>query len=1287
MLKLKKIHILGFKSFCDRTELSLAGTGIAVVVGPNGCGKSNILDGVSWVLGEQSAKTLRGSHMSDVIFAGTRDRKALGMAEVTLTMVDPEAYEGPIPVEPEVLVDHDGPSDWDEAEIRRQRAAEAEEIASSEQPGQVIEDEIGDSQGEPKAESPEAGKEELAKTEAGVAQPQVVLKIRRRKFQRSFQKGEIVITRRLFRTGESEYLLNGKLCRLRDIQDIFMGTGLGPESYAIIGQERIGQLLSSKPHDRRSIIEEAAGITRFKTKKRLAELRLESAKQNLARVDDIFDEVTRQMNSLKRQAAKAQRFAQVRDELRARLRVVLASRMALMDAEQARLDQEIAALSEQITAASGEIGTTEANQHALTERGYEVEKQQHEAQQRANEASVELERAAARERNNTERVSELEARLASAAAEIEQTRTQLSSITEERNQQRTFLETAAGEAKAFRQKVEGHQHEARAAAEEVFGAERQLEAARRHVLHLLNTANNARNSVTQSEESLAALEREAERLNAEMTQSRNELENLGVQSGQARLSFETATERLKGLEGEIVALRESLQARRAEENAVRAKANQLRGEHATLTGRRNSLESLIRNHSYSTNTVRQLLKPGALTNGSAPVGTLADFLEVSGEHEGVVDEFLRDELNYVVVKSWSAAEHGVNLLKSGVDGRATFLVHPEGPAAVAAGHTDDEVRADGVTPLREAIRVLNGFGRSLETILPKLRNGYIVEDSTQAQRLSEQHARAFFLTPGGECFHNTTVTGGKPATEGPLALKRDLRETEKKLSALEGALRAAETEAATLAKTIEELSAQLEARNEERRQAERDTANQGAALRQMEAEVQRIDRRLNDWMVQAGRNKDAREAKAASIDQKRDEVARLEGEHKQAEAGLDTQQAELANLRQKRESMQQEAARITAELAGLEERRRGAEAAFQRIDRLHADLERRVQSIEQQRVAADREREQRIGESSALAARQEELAALRAEAQSQAKTLGEEAQSIRQQLAGIEGQLKEARSVIDQQRDRRTMLSTAVAKLRADLEHLEASCLNEVNTEASALRADETLTHIVDEELAVEEETCRTLRQKLDAMGPVNMMALEEYKETADRHTFLEAQRKDLMESIENTQETIREIDQISRTKFDEAFARINENFSQVFTRLFHGGQAFLRLTDEENQAESGLDIVASPPGKKLQNVLLLSGGEKALTAISLLVGIFQFQPSPFCVLDEVDAALDETNVGRLADLLYSLSKDTQFLLVTHSKRMMQSADMIYGVTMQEPGVSRVVSVKLGGQEAQRATA
>jgi chromosome segregation protein len=1271
MLKLKKIHILGFKSFCDRTELTVAGTGIAVVVGPNGCGKSNILDGVSWVLGEQSAKTLRGSNMQDVIFAGTRERKPLGMAEVTITLVDPEAYEGPIPVEPLVQVDHDGPADWDENEARRRRAAEAEEIISNEQPGQTLDEETSDQpQSMSSGEGPQA----------------VVLKIRRRKFQRTPQKGEIVITRRLFRTGESEYLLNGKLCRLRDIQDIFMGTGLGPESYAIIGQERIGQLLSSKPHDRRAIIEEAAGITRFKTKKRLAELRLESAKQNLARVDDIFEEVTRQMNSLKRQAAKAERFGAVRDELRGRLRVVLASRMALMDADQARLDKEIAALTEQINVSATGIEEQEAAQHSLTERGYQLESEGQEAQNRANAAAVERERAAAKERANTERVAELEIRISAAGAELQQTQTQLAGIIEERTQQQSFLATAAEEARVFRQQVEARQQEARAAADEVFAAERQLESSRRQAMQLLTLTGNARNHTAQGEESLAALEREAQRLEAEMSTAAGELENLSAQSGEARLRFESATETLKRLESEIAALRESLQSRRADEAALRARANQLNGETAKVAGRRDSLQSLIRNHSYSSDTVRRLLKPGALAEGMAPVGTLADFIEVSGAYEGVVDEFLREELNYVVVKSWTAAEQGVELLKSGVDGRATFLIHSADQAVLFEENTE-AISGPGLTPLKDSIRVLNGFGRSLETILPKIRHSYLVEDPAEALRLAGRYHYAFFLTPGGECFHNSTVTGGKPASEGPLALKRELREAEGRLGKLEVELTQTETEAAALVVVIEEMAAQLEARSEERRLAERDAANQGASLKQMDSETERVRRRLEEWKAQAARNGDAREAKKTSIDQNRAEMLRLEAEHRTAEAALDALQAQLSLQRQKRESLQQEAAQVTAELAGLEERRRGAEAAFQRIDRLHADLERRVQSIEEQRTAATAEREQRVTESAELVQRELELATARAEALAQAQKMNAEALTLRQQLATLEAQLKIGRASLDQLREERAKRSSEVAKLGADLEHLQTSCLAEVNVEAAALRADEQIARLSGEELTAEEETCQTLRQRIEQMGPVNMMALDEYKETAERHGFLEIQRVDLMESIENTQNTIKEIDQISRTKFDEAFARINENFAVVFARLFQGGQAFLRLTDAENQAESGLEIVASPPGKKLQNVLLLSGGEKSLTALALLVAIFQFQPSPFCALDEVDAALDETNVGRLAELLRSLSKETQFLLVTHSKRMMQTADMIYGVTMQEPGVSKIISVRLGAREQQRATA
>src|SRR5436853_5701976 len=389
VLKLKKLQILGFKSFCDRTELKFHGEGIAAIVGPNGCGKSNVSDAISWVLGEQSARTLRGARMEDVIFAGTRDRKPTGMAEVALTLIDPEVYEGDHGGAPEIDIQDDFcGEDWDEAGIRAASIEDAAQAEEETRPGQFMDadgniitappqhSESGEVLGvvtEAPAES--AGPEAVPCPEASELSPEVVLKIRRRKFKAQFHAGEIVVTRRLFRSGESEYLLNGKLCRLRDIQDIFMGTGLGPESYAIIEQGRIGQILSSKPHDRRAIIEEAAGITKFKTKKRLSELRLEQSRQNLSRINDIFDEVTRQMNSLKRQASKAERYSRLREELRNKLRIVLAGKFAQLERESSDLQTQLQTLGEELHAKSEAAAKIEGEQAAAKERGYSLEQE------------------------------------------------------------------------------------------------------------------------------------------------------------------------------------------------------------------------------------------------------------------------------------------------------------------------------------------------------------------------------------------------------------------------------------------------------------------------------------------------------------------------------------------------------------------------------------------------------------------------------------------------------------------------------------------------------------------------------------------------------------------------------------------------------------------------------------------------------------------------------------------------------------------------------------------------
>ena len=1287
MLKLKKVQILGFKSFCDRTEVQLSGEGIAAIVGPNGCGKSNISDAITWVLGEQSAKSLRGIKMEDVIFAGTRDRKPTGMAEVSLTLVDPEVYDGAsLDGEPEIVIDEATPTDWDETTLRQQNAAETEEAVAEAQPGTIIDGEAKGPQIVPTATEGDAAAE--------LANPNnVVLKIRRRKFGRApVRAGELTITRRLFRSGDSEYLLNGKICRLRDIQDIFMGTGLGGESYAIIGQERIGQLLSSKPLDRRAILEEAAGITRFKTKKRLAELRLEAARLNLSRVNDIFDEVTRQMTTLKRQASKAERYGTLRDELRTRLLVVLASRMSQLDIEQAATAEKIAALATQIDAQAANIEAMDTEHSEGIRNGYTLDQQIREANTQANQSAVELERITSRTAANGDRIAELTNRLATGTDDLAQAREQLASLAGELEQHRSFLENATAESAGSREAAQTRQAQAQEAVRAVAQSEQQAEQNRRASMQLMQSIGQTRNEEAQAAASLAGLEREAERLVSESDIAKQELETLGLQRGQVALSFESVTERLKRLEAEIAELRLQIEASRAEESQSKRRGDQLRGEVATLNGRRNSLEGLIKEHSYSTDTVRNIFKTDTYkqnTNGMAAVGTLADFLEVDGKYESVVDEFLRDELNYIVVKSWDAADAGMHLLQTDVSGRATFLVHPNDAQAnfafaegmQSAAQTNIE-GIEGVVPLKECVRVLDGFGRSLEVILPKLREGFVAPDSYTARSLALSNPQAFFLSPSGETFHNVTVTGGRPRAQGPLALKRELVEVQLKVEKAEQELAQTDLHAADLQHQIAALSATIEGKTHERRDAERESANSGAALRQMESEVARIERRLQDWALTSERNRDARNQKADLIARRQQEAAAFENERVTLETNLTALQEQLDQLRSRREELQQVAATASAALAGLEERRRNAAANFEQTNRIYNGQSQRIQQLAQQLEASAAEKLRREEETAALAVQHTDLSELRATAVAEGVRLTAEAAELRTSMAELDQRLRTLRHETEALREQRATLTARAAKLASDIEHIDATCLNDLGSEAITLREDQTIARIEGDSLHTEEEEARALKQRLEAMGPVNMMALEEYNETVTRHTFLETQRKDLLDSIENTQASIKEIDDVSRMKFDEAFKVINENFSVTFSKLFGGGQAFMKLTDAENSNESGIDIVASPPGKKLQNILLLSGGEKALTALSLLVGIFQFQPAPFCILDEVDAPLDETNVGRFAKLIHEMSASTQFVVITHSKRTMAQADVIYGVTMQEPGVSKIVSVNLNRRDS-----
>ena len=1294
MLKLKKLQILGFKSFCDRTELKFHGEGIAAIIGPNGCGKSNIADAISWVLGEQSAKSLRGARMEDVIFSGTRDRNPTGMAEVSLTLIDPEVYGGPDTNAPtEIEIQDDLPAagincdqDWDEAEVRAQAAAETERAVEEAQPGKAEEVE-GETAAEAPANAVPANESPANDSAVAVLVPQVVLKIRRRKFnQQQHHAGVISVTRRLFRSGDSEYLLNGKLCRLRDIQELFMGTGLGPESYALIEQGRIGQILSSRPTDRRNIIEEAAGITKFKTRKRLAEARLEDAKTNLNRVNDIFEEVTRQMNSLKRQASKAERYARLRDEMRAKLRVVLASKFTQMEQESVTLDAQIHELGEEIRQQSESVQQSESEHSERTQRGYAIETETRQNRDRLNQIAIEGDRGKARTRTNEERCAELIVRTASAEAEMAQAQQRLAALEEERDGHQQLLDSAAADLAAAQQELALSQQETACASINLALLEDEQESHRAAILQAVGGASNLRNQLTQSEERLAGIGREEQRLRTEIATASSQSETFGGQRGQIALEFESVSQRASGLAAEITSLREALETKRSAENDTKKHLDSIRSEYATALGKKGSLEAVIAEHGYSTESVRRLFQSGAMQGGNTPAGVLADFLEVEPRYERVVEDFLRDELNYVVVKSWDAADEGLRLLRSDVNGRATFLVHPEDSQAKFSFLADESQHYaplnDTVLPLKNSIRVLNGFGKSLEVILPKLGNGYIVPDPAVARELALSSPDAFFLSQTGECFHNVTVTGGKQRSEGPLSMKRELRDVLRLLEELERALRDNEMLAITLGREIKENTSLLDRLEEEKREAEKQALTSGHLLRQLDGEMSRVRERIAIGERELQRLAAERQEQESLIASRQSELTTVEQARTQFETQLAAGQDRLAALRGQRDAAAETTSQRAARVATLEERHRSATTLLQRIETLVAEMRERAGALQNQMESASAEIAQRQNENVQLAEQFVQFEAERNAGEAREGLLQLESEQVRTRLAEIEELLRSTRQQLDLARDRRGELSATAAKLQSDLQHLADTCLNELGVERAVLMAeavsDKPIPLVTGNELAAEDQAHREMRARLDAMGPVNMMALEEYKETAERHQFLATQRKDLLDAIENTAATIREIDQVSRQKFEEAFHKINENFQATFRKLFGGGQGFMRLTDLENSAESGIDVVASPPGKKLQNVLLLSGGEKALTALALLVGIFQYTPSPFCILDEVDAPLDESNIARFTELVREMSVQTQFILITHSKRTMSIAPVLYGVTMQEPGVSKLVSVRFG---------
>ena len=1239
MYKLKKLELLGFKSFADRSRLEFA-DGVAAVVGPNGCGKSNLSDAITWVLGEQSARLLRGERMSDVIFNGTGTRPPTGMAEVSMTLVNPEYNEAGVP---------------EEAEPTEEAEPAAAELAGFEPeiPGNGHGDGNGNGNG----------------NGAG-AKPQ-------KYFHRS---GEITVTRRLFRSGESEYLINGDACRLRDIQDLFMGTGLGPESYAIIEQGRIGQILSSKPSDRRLMLEEAAGVSKFKTRKRLAEAKLESSRQNLSRIADILEEVTKQVNSLKRQASKARRYRELHEELRGRLKTVLVSRLKALEVEFQRLRAELAQVQETCLVAAQELEALEHDQKGATERYEGLEDQLTQCRERLSQGDLERERLLSRLEQVKQQTGNLEARTGEAARESSELQAQLATLeqqTAERAQQAEKLQQEYATAKDTLAQVVMRQEDLNF---QLGAAEQDVETCRQSLMAVVSHAAEVRNQLVQAEEAGLAVERQAARTDAE--KSRIEAEHLRLTAElEAYLSeHQRDASTLAELAESVSQTARDLEQARSDEVSLRSQVETLGREYSGSIARKEALEQSLARHAYSTESVRRLLSGEIPMNGSQfqPMGLLADFVEVSSGYEEVVEEFLKQELECVVVEQHAQARSGIALLQREGTGRSTFFVTHLPSSGHSQPNNDSPVRTEPgvVAAVRELVRFESKLGLNGDIVLPSLANAYMVEDDAAAERLASAYPECHFLTAKGAQYHHRMVSGGKGSSAGPLALRRDFRELERRTAELETQIKASEAALANAEAETKRLDAQLKSLTGSKMEAEKKAVVADEKLRQTREGCDRTRRQL-DALISEATMLNAERAKV----EERQISLRAEMETAGASKGQREKAIALAaqlarELRVGLDRLAQDIADAQSAARALEERTRAAEAEASRLRVAAQDFHNRIARLGQQTEAWQQERERLAQESEAHQLRLQQLQLDLEVARIELRDLEEESRTVRAERDTLGPRVDAARAELEARRQKRSEAEVALARAESDYAHHSQQCRDELNTDPAALLAELAPESVLaGEALQLAEEELRQLKTRIENLGPVNMMALEELQEAEERLTFLDTQRQDLLSSIEDTAQAIREIDQVSRQQFLEAFKAINAYFAESFRVLFGGGIGEMRLADE-NDADSGIDVVAQPPGKRLQNVLLLSGGEKAMAALALLIAIFRYTPSPFCVLDEVDAPLDEANVERLTRMIQSMSRHTQFILITHSKRTMEIAQVMYGVTMEEPGVSKLVSVR-----------
>ena len=1192
MMKIERMQISGFKSFSETTEVVFP-DGITAVVGPNGCGKSNIGDAINWVLGEQSAKSLRGSSMQDVIFNGSEARKPQGMAEVSLHLA-----------------------------------------------GRLLGD--------------------------------------------GGEKKQISITRRLFRDGESDYLLNGAKSRLRDIQDLLREERVGAQTYATIEQGRIDQILNAKPKDRRLIIEEAAGIGGFKHKRRLAELKLEATHANLLRVNDIVIEVARQIGSLRRQAAKARRYGRLRDELHARESVRFGAKARRLDAELARLREAEAAALAVEAASSARLATLESRivaERTSLEDAVRAGRAQTEA---LHQLELEIDRgeaAVAACRTRIGEAEEADRRLAEdiAALELRQLATG-----EQAAAHATGLAAEEAELCAAAERLEAHRRVVAEGTVERDGRRDRVEILRRGPFESMNRLAELRNRCRSIEEHLLRLTGSRQQLERERDAAQDD--HLRTSEGAAGL-----LERAQSQKATVAELRESTARAEADLSSARGRHAEALEQLAAARDRESSESSALRTmedvatrFAGVSDGVRLLLT-GGVTAGVRTAGVVADFVEASREIEGAADAYLQGILPAVVVEDDADATRAARLIRAEGAGRTMLLSKTRTAGAAGSGGG-----GNGRAPLPDAVRDdPRVIGRLKDRLRFRADDGFVgscigdavlVDSLDSALALHRVHPSVDYLAETGEVVYASGMiaAGGRTAGDlGLLAHNRKMADAKAQLAEAAARANALQAEVGRLRGEVDRsesawadgrraLETEDKRGNELETQLLRTDDEKERAARRLEVLAQEFQAVVADVArLTAEREDSAERARAAEDEHVRSEgalhaeVVALEADEAELRSRIDDASAARADVaaRQERvEAARREHGRFAESLAEIvarldaarSEREAAAARGLEAVEVLHATETELTTQWEHRRVAANR-----------ATAAEEDLLRRRSALREQDALLTAERAS--------------------QDAARETARETGLARTRAESDR---QFLDELATQELGVTAEEAAEAVGDEALRSADDRALDaeiagIKAKVEAIGPVNLMAIDEFRALEERHAHLSGQQKDLVDAMASLRETIKRINRSSREIFLEAFETIRGHYVETFKVLFNGGRADLALEDGDDALECGIEMIAQPPGKRLGSVSLMSGGEKSMAALALLFAIFRYQPSPFCLLDEVDAALDELNVGRFTRMLSEYAHHTQFILITHNKRSMEAANLLYGVTMEEAGVSKLVSMRI----------